>query len=683
LTSVNSGRKTTDDDNQDDERITTATTSDNMEPLNAHEEDREISLEGISSASITSTSTYEPQEADDNEYYLKQALEEANRKYDFNQVSGNGKRTTRNNRIDSDNGKSKSQKQETQKIISKSQIYELGDRFLAEAVLIGQYNQPYWIISDSLADQQQISLHEFIDITDNTDANNKQEKKKQLYPPKKSGYLNEPYTFESIQQINELIVDVKANETADILFSKIKRQWRRYDSESESHISLCSGDSFFTYFQDKLGMTHYLFFVGDNEAGKSTKLFLFKYLAYRPFLGIDISTANIYRFYGNEYQGIGTLLEDEVDDLDEERYKLRMYKSGYTTGMKVPKNEKSSEMKQFEQEGYYTFGFKAFAAEKRPTSHKAKGFNDRTVEMPCTFGIPEYDIQEVINNSGDPKHKALLEELNDLRNRLLIYRLIHHHKPISDIKVKLQGREKQLWKPLLRSFHDDGPNTYELLNKVVIEYVEKHREQKSHTHTAFVVRLILHLIENINEPDKKLQTSDIWQSYKDSLTGEETGKTSYRSNEFGEMSQKRLTELLMQQFKARRPKHNANHKELIFDKTVLDNMRQKYRIKLGDSLDADESDESDDADISLDAHMSKESSDNKSSKDTEENDKNSSKSDQTDTNHIQQYDDKVATDDNNPTQATQATQTDSSTSPNDNDLDAYWKHGKWRENMQQ
>jgi hypothetical protein len=541
--------------------------------------------------------------------------------------NGKGKRTASGGNGNS-NANTKSKSEEIQEIISKSQVYKLGDHFLAEAVLIGQHNQPYWIISDSLADQQQISVREFIDITtDDTDTNNNNNNKKQkrhLYPPKKSGYLNQPYTFETMQQINQLIDDVKANETADTLFSKIKRQWKRYDSESESHISLCSGDSFFTHFQDKLGMTHYLFFVGDNEAGKSTKLFLFKYLAYRAFLGIDISTANIYRFYGNEYEGIGTLLEDEADDLDEERYKLRMYKSGYTTGLKVPKNEKSSEMKHFEQEGYYTFGFKAFAAEKRPTSHKAKGFNDRTVEMPCTFGIPEYDIQEVINNSGEPKHKALLEELNDLRNRLLIYRLIYHHKPIPDIKVKLQGREKQLWKPLLRSFHDDGPNTYELLNKIVIEYVEKHREQKSHTHTPFVVRLILHLIENIKEPDKKLETSDIWQSYKDSLTGEETGKTTYRSNEFGEMSQKRLTELLMQQFKARRPKHNANHKELIFDKTVLDNMRQKYRIKLGGSLDADESD---DADISLDAHISNESSDNKYSKSTEETDKNSSKND--------------------------------------------------------
>ena len=59
-------------------------------------------------------------------------------------------------------------------------------------------------------------MHEFIDISDDIiDANNKQEKKKHLYPPKKSGYLNEPYTFESVQQINQLIDDVKTHETAD------------------------------------------------------------------------------------------------------------------------------------------------------------------------------------------------------------------------------------------------------------------------------------------------------------------------------------------------------------------------------------------------------------------------------------------------------------------------------------
>lgn len=659
---------------------------------------------------------------DDNDGFIKWFNEQANAKHRQGQEQEQQQQTQEDNEAkvqDVGNGQAnrkqkgekqgerqKEKEQEPQKITSRSQVYKLGDHYIAEAVMIGQRNTPYWITYDSLTEK--LSIDPFIDITDD---DSKHKQPKHLYPPKRSAYLNQPYVFDNAEQIRQLAEDVKANETPDTLFTKIKLQWKRYDSETDSFITLCCGDAFFTYFQDKLGMTHYLFFVGDNEVGKSTKLFILKYLGYRAFLGIDISTANINRFYGNEYEGIGTLLEDEVHDLDDERYKLRMYASGYTTGLKVPRSEKGSEMQIFEQEGYNTFGFKAYGAEKRPTSHRAKGFNDRTIEMPCTFGIPQYDIQEVINNAGEPKYKQLLDELNDVRNRLLLYRLIHYHKAIPDINTKLQGREKQLWKPLLRAFHN-GSNTFELLEKVVIEYVEKHREQKSHTHTAFVVRLILHLIDKVEETEKKLETSVIWKEYKASLTGEETGKTTYKSSDFGDMSQKRLTELLMQQFKARRPKHSANHKELIFDKTILDNMRQKYRIKLGDSLESDESNESE-ADTSLDQHFKQEqeqedtsskivesdesdeslcgdialntdtSSDIKSLKNNEEIEENSSKTEQTDTNHMQQNDDKTPGHSENPTQATQATQNRTSENLQNNDTSKgdYWGSGEWKKRL--
>ena len=115
---------------------------------------------------------------------------------------------------------------ENKKITSKPQVYKLANH---EAVLIGQHNQPYWIISDSLTGQ--IPVHEFIDITgDDGD-------KKLLYAPRKTAYINEPYTFENIQQINQLIEDVKTNETPDALFAKIKKQWRRYVNESDNHIT--------------------------------------------------------------------------------------------------------------------------------------------------------------------------------------------------------------------------------------------------------------------------------------------------------------------------------------------------------------------------------------------------------------------------------------------------------------
>lgn len=47
------------------------------------------------------------------------------------------------------------------KIRSKSQVYKGGSNILAEAVVIGEHNRPYWIISDSLTGQ--ISVHEYIE----------------------------------------------------------------------------------------------------------------------------------------------------------------------------------------------------------------------------------------------------------------------------------------------------------------------------------------------------------------------------------------------------------------------------------------------------------------------------------------------------------------------------------------
>jgi hypothetical protein len=210
---------------------------------------------------------------------------------------------------------------------------------------------------------------------------------------------------------------------------------------------------------------------------------------------------------------------------------------------------------------------KAFAAEKRPSSHKAKGFNERTIEMPCTFGLPDYDIVEVINNANDPEHKALLDELNDPRNRLLIYRLLHYHEQIPNIKTEFRGRERQLWNPLLRVFQNT-PTTFNTIKKVIVEFVNQYREEKFHTQTAFLVRMISNLVK---EKGYTLGSSEIWDKYIKELPGGELiGKTTYTSPEYGEMSHKRLNHLLQDQFKARPPRHTAKKRELVFDKTTLD-----------------------------------------------------------------------------------------------------------------
>ena len=67
---------------------------------------------------------------------------------------------------------------------------------------------------------------------------------------------------------------------------------------------------------------------------------------------------------------------------------------------------------------------------------------------------PEYDITEIINPAGDERQSQLLEELNEIRKLLLIFRLVKQNEPIPDIKLNIKNRDKQLCKPLLRLFQD-------------------------------------------------------------------------------------------------------------------------------------------------------------------------------------------------------------------------------------
>ena len=43
-------------------------------------------------------------------------------------------------------------------------------------------------------------------------------------------------------------------------------------------LNMCTADTIYTYFQDKIGLTHYFsFFVGNNASGKSNNLTVFHF----------------------------------------------------------------------------------------------------------------------------------------------------------------------------------------------------------------------------------------------------------------------------------------------------------------------------------------------------------------------------------------------------------------------
>ncbi len=105
---------------------------------------------------------------------------------------------------------------------------------------------------------------------------------------------------------------------------------------------------------------------------------------------------------------------------------MKIYKTGYFSGAEVIRIYDSPiGRKSKRQQKYNTYCFKAFSSERQP-SYKGKGFSERIFTIKCSPGSPLYDISEIVNYAGDPKHIKLLREMNDLRKLLLVYRIIHY-----------------------------------------------------------------------------------------------------------------------------------------------------------------------------------------------------------------------------------------------------------------
>ena len=155
---------------------------------------------------------------------------------------------------------------------------------IAEAVIVG--GRPYFAVARSTPDNEvQITLEESISYTDNS----------VFRSFELASYMNKPYTFQSKADFESCVTRARG-ETLERLFRKLKAIWSKYIDADDFHISICAADTIFTYYQDKIGMTHYLFFVGGNDSGKSNNLLVLNHLAYRNFTSTGMTVANVYQF---------------------------------------------------------------------------------------------------------------------------------------------------------------------------------------------------------------------------------------------------------------------------------------------------------------------------------------------------------------------------------------------------
>lgn len=110
---------------------------------------------------------------------------------------------------------------------------------------------------------------------------------KNFRPLKKQAYHSEPYSFLSKDEIYDYENEARHVTISD-LYSNVKSICQLFIVGDSNHMSLLSADITYTYYQDRLKLTHYLFFIGKPGSGKSNNLTMIKLLGYRTFMNTDM-----------------------------------------------------------------------------------------------------------------------------------------------------------------------------------------------------------------------------------------------------------------------------------------------------------------------------------------------------------------------------------------------------------
>lgn len=269
-----------------------------------------------------------------------------------------------------------------------------------------------------------------------------------------------PYAFKDIEEVKYFVEQAK-KETIDSLFFKSKSLWKKFVvTKDEDTIVLLAADQTYTYFQDKFPTTHYDVATGAPGSGKGAMLVTFKLLGYRTVLASDMSGANLLDILGYVELGQVTIAEDELDDIDRDELKRKIYKIGYdNTGQTTRTLDGSLSTRT--NRWYYTYSFKIFAAEQPPDSKGLEGFNDRTFRIESIKGNPRFLVKTILNemqkshDKQNPKYREIISKIDYLRKLLLVYRLLHYEDVIEEVETNIDGRVLELTSPQIYLFYSD------------------------------------------------------------------------------------------------------------------------------------------------------------------------------------------------------------------------------------
>jgi|APSaa5957512535_1039671.scaffolds.fasta_scaffold14945_2 hypothetical protein len=379
------------------------------------------------------------------------------------------------------------------------------------------------------------------------------------------GYKPYEFTRTEIDYLNSLSISLGG------IIKDIFAEVQKYVAAPRRDQILIAGDVVLTYCQEWIDTVHFPFFVGETESGKTTALFFNGAAGYRCLVSTSMSHANIYNFLGTDEEGVGTICEDESQEIGFDKEKMKVYKGAYKRGSLVPRVVTTSSGKT--QVYYFSFGCKWFAGERVPND---KAFRERVVIVQMIGGTPQCSLQRATAEER--------ERLNSLRNRMLFWKMQNIESGFEKVESELTNRDQEMWEDFLSVFHG---TEFEDDAKETAEYYLK---QRGDTIKESLESTIFQILKPELEKNWELDWDLIWYkvTHSDELSGrldEKTCKTFYPDEFDVRLTTNMLAGIVRFKFqtykKVRYEIKNGGRKKItsyVFNEKSIKILSKKYRV---------------------------------------------------------------------------------------------------------
>lgn len=410
-----------------------------------------------------------------------------------------------------------------------------------------------------------------------------------LVPPASDEYLHDPYEFHSLEDLNNTL-EKASKETIFSLYKRIKQIVAKYIDQDDYIINIISIDIVFSYFQDRFNTLHYLGIFGGNDNGKSSIGDVIEALGYRTVNTTDPTHAVIYRLLGNVEPGQITYVFDESERIDQNENMKAILKTGYEYNKFVTKTNPNTLI----PEKFFTYCKKTIIGERPPSPFLARGVNDRILQVIPIVGNPKYSIKEIINplDTTNPQYLKLREEIQDIRNELLCYRLNHFRDPINNIEIEAKRRDRELTKPYLQLFSnpksDEEKLVYEEVNNTLKKLLDIKNEKKDFTFEAELIPILFRLMHR--SKTQRVTFSELWHEVINNIKGYFNDKkpNEFLTEDYGTIYRNTISTVI-DRIGVRRKRHGS-FIELIFDADKLIKTANQFNIPVQTNLDIKSSD---------------------------------------------------------------------------------------------